>query len=143
MTCDTFLAQLPALLDGETLPEAAADAERHLVTCAECAQARADIAEMRGLASAWTINAPDISGRVMSVIALDDQRLLLEEMQRLLEEMQRLRAEMQALRAEVAALRQQLSFRSEASLWMPPARPDYSKSDYARMENDPWNLTRS
>ncbi len=135
MTCDTFFSQLVALLDGELSLEAAAEAERHLMTCAECAQARAEIVEMRGMANAWTIDAPDISGRVMAAVALDDQRQLLEEMQRL-------RAEMQELRAEVAALRRQLPSRSDPP-WMPPARSNYSKSDYARMENDPWNLIRS
>jgi anti-sigma factor RsiW len=130
MTCDTFFSQLNALMDGELLPEAAAEAERHLLTCAECAQAQMEIAELRGMASVWTVEAPDITGRVLSAVALDDQKQLLEEMQRL-------RAEMQALRAEVAALRRQLPSRSDAP-WTPPTRTEYS-----RMENDPWNLIRS
>ena len=37
MTCDNFLTQLTALLDGELSPEAAAEAELHLATCRECA----------------------------------------------------------------------------------------------------------
>ena len=130
MTCDSFFTQLTALLDGELSPEAAAEAERHLAACRECAEARAVIAEMRGMTNAWTLDAPDITERVMSAVALDDPRLLLEGMQHL-------RTEMQALRAEVAALRRQLSARSDTS-WTPPTRPDYS-----RMENDPWNLIRS
>lgn len=135
MTCDTFTTHLPAWLDGELAPEAAAEAERHLAACRECAEARAVIAEMCGMADAWTIDAPDITRSVMSAIALDDQRLLLEEMRNL-------RTEMQALRAEVAALRRQLSARSDTS-WTPPTRPDYSRIVYSRMENDPWNLVRS
>ncbi len=130
MTCDVFLSQLSALLDGELSPEAVAEAERHPATCAECAQARAEVAELRGMASAWTVAAPDITGLVMQAVALDDQRLLLEEMQRL-------RAEMQELRAEVAALRRLLPSRSDAP-WMPPAQ-----AECLRMENDPWNLIRS
>jgi len=136
MTCDTLYPQLPALLDGELAPEAAAEAERHLTTCAECAQARSDIAEMREKANAWIVEAPDITGLVLSAVVADDQGQLLDEMQRL-------RSEMQELRAEVAALRRQLSSRSGAPLWTPSARTDYAKLDYARMENDPWNLTRS
>ncbi len=135
MTCDAFFTHLPALLDGELLPEAAAEAEHHLATCAECAQARAKITEVRGMADAWTVETPDITERVMSAVAADDQRLLLEEMQRL-------RIEMQALRAEVAALRRLLPSRSDVP-WTLPSRADYAKSDYARMENDPWNLIRS
>ena len=135
MTCNLCIPQLPALLDGELSPEAVAEAERHLVICAECAQARADISAIRGMANAWTVDAPDISGRVMSAVAADDQR-------RLLAEMQRLRAEMQELRVEVAALRRQLSPRPDAP-WTPSSRTEYLKSDYPRMENDPWNLIRS
>lgn len=134
MTCDTLVSQLVALLDGELSPEAAAEAERHLAICAECVQVQAEIAGLREMASAWTVDAPDITGLVLSAVAADDQRLLLEEMQRL-------RAEMQELRAEVAALRRQLSSRSEA-LWTLPSRTDYAP-DYPRLENDPWDLTRS
>ncbi len=135
MTCDTFFSQLTALLDGELSPEAAAEAERHLAACRECAQEWAVIAEMRGMTNIWTVDAPDITERVLSAVAADDQ-------QRLLEEMQRLRAEMQELRAEVSALRRQLAARSEMS-WMPPARTKDSRIVYSRMETDPWNLTRS
>ena len=131
MTCDTCQPQLTALRDGEIAPEAAAEAERHLAVCPDCAQARADLAAVGDMASAWTVDAPDISDRVRQAIASDDQNLLLEEMRFL-------RAEMQDLRAEVAALRRQLSRRADLPVWTPPAR-----SDYPRMENDPWNLTRS
>ncbi len=134
MTCDSFFTQLTALLDGELAPEAAAEAEHHLAACAECVQVRADLAEMRGMTNAWTVEAPDITERVLSAVAADNQRLLLEEMQRL-------RAEMQALRAEVAALRRQLPPRLDAP-WT-PTRVDCLKPDTARMENDPWNLIRS
>ena len=135
MTCDILYPTLSALLDGELPPESAAEAERHLAACPDCAQTRADIRKMRERADAWIADAPDISGRVMAAIALDDQSLLLAEMQRL-------RAEMQNLRAEVAALRRRLPGPADRPLWLPPARPDYPNSDYARMENDPWSLTR-
>jgi len=131
MTCDTCQSQLTALRDGELAPEAAAEAERHLAACPACAQARAGLAAVGEMADAWAVDAPDITGRAMSAIASDDQNLLLDEMRRL-------RTEMQDLRAEVTALRRQLSRRADPSLWTPPAR-----SDYPRMENDPWNLTRS
>ncbi len=131
MTCDTCQSQLTALVDGELAPEAAAEAERHLQTCPDCAQMRAGLAAVGEMADAWAVDAPDITRRAMSAIASDDQNLLLDEMRRL-------RAEMQDLRAEVAALRRQLSRRADPSLWTPPAR-----SDIPRMENDPWNLTRS
>ena len=130
MTCDKLRPHLTALMDGELVPEAAAEAERHLASCPGCAQARAGLAAAQEMAAAWTLDLPDITGRVMQAAASDDQSSLLEEMRRL-------RAEMQDLRAEVAALRSQLSRCADLSLWTPPARPNYS-----RMENDPWNLTR-
>lgn len=83
------------------------------------------------MADTWAVDAPDITARVMRAVASDDQSLLLAEMRRL-------RDEMQDLRAEVAALQRQLSRRVEPLPWTPPARPDYP-----RMENDPWNSTRS
>ena len=131
MTCDTLRTHLTALLDGELALEAAAEAERHLASCPDCALMRADLATVGVSADAWAVDAPDITGRVMLALTDDDQSLLLDEMRRL-------RAEMQDLRAEVAALRRQLSRRDDLPLWTPPARPDFS-----RMENDPWNLTRS
>ena len=135
MTCALLQPQLTALLDGELLPDTAAEAERHLENCPGCTQVRAELIALVEMAGAWTEETPDISSRVMQAVTSDDSALLLGEMQRL-------RAEMQELRAEVAALRGQLSRRSEMPQWTPPARPDYAK-DYPRMENDPWNLTRS
>ncbi len=131
MTCDVLQPQLTALLDGELAPEAAAEAEHHLASCPDCAQLQAGLAAMGEMADAWTVNVPDITGRVLRAAASDDQSLLLDEMRLL-------RAEMQDLRAEIAAMRGQLGRRLGPPAWMPPARPDYS-----RMENDPWNLTRS
>jgi len=130
MTCDTCQSQLTALADGELAPEAA-EAERHLQDCPDCAQARADLAAVGEMAAAWAIDAPDISDRVIRAVASDDRSPLLDEMRRL-------RAEMQDLRAEVAALRSQLSRRADLPLWTPPTR-----LDCPRTENDPWNLTRS
>lgn len=131
MTCDTCRSQLTALRDGELAPGAAAEAERHLAACPGCAQAWADLAAVREMADAWTVDAPDITTRVMQAVVSDDQSLLLDEMRCL-------RAEMQDLRAEVAALRHQLSRRADPPVWTPPAR-----SDYPRMESDPWNSIRS
>lgn len=131
MTCDTLRPSLTALLDGELAPPAAAEAERHLADCPDCTSALADLSAVQQMADAWTVDAPDITGRVQRATASDDQSLLLDEMRLL-------RAEMQDLRAEVAALRGQLGRRADAPLWTPPARPDYP-----RTENDPWNLTRS
>lgn len=130
MTCDTCQSQLTALRDGELAPEAAAEAERHLAACPDCASIRADLAAVLEMAAAWAVDAPDISDRVRQAVASDDRSPLLDEMRRL-------RAEMQELRAEVAALRRQLSRRADPPPWTPLARPDYP-----RMENDPWNLTR-
>jgi negative regulator of sigma E activity len=130
MTCDTLYPKLSALLDGELTSETAAEAERHLAACPECVQAQADRVKLREMADAWTVDAPDIAGRVMQAIAFDDQSLLLTEMQRL-------RAEMQELRGDMAALRRQLPGRTPLPLWTPPARPDDPK-----MENDPWSLIR-
>ena len=131
MTCDTVRSRMTALLDGEVAPEMAAEAERHLASCPDCTQLQAGLAAVGGMADAWTIAPPDITGRVVRAAASDDQSLLLDEMRLL-------RAEMQDLRAEVAALRGHLGRRVGPPAWTPPARPDYS-----RMENDPWNLTRS
>jgi len=131
MTCDTLRPSLTALMDGELSPYLAAEAERHLADCPGCASALADMATVRGTADAWTLDAPDITGRVLRAAEADDQAHLLDEMRLL-------RSEMQDLRAEVAALRGQLGRRADAPLWTPPARPDYP-----RTENDPWNLTRS
>ncbi len=131
MTCDAIQSQLTALRDGEIPPEAFAEAERHLAACPACAKMWAEFGAVRDMAAAWTVDAPDITGRVMQALTDDDQHLLLDEMRRL-------RAEMQELRAEVAALRRQLGRRDDPPAWFPPAEPDYSQ-----MENDPWNLTRS
>lgn len=131
MTCDDIRASLTALLDGELPPEAAAEIERHMAACPECAQAGAELKAVRALADGWTLDAPDITGRVMELVAMDDQSLLLDEMRSL-------RAELEALRAEVAALRRQLSRTAAPSAWFPSA-----KSDHTRLENDPWNSIRS
>lgn len=131
MTCDAIQSQLTALRDGELLPETAAELNSHLQVCPGCARAWDELARVPERAAAWTLDAPDITRRVMQAVWDDDQSLILDEMRRL-------RAEMQDLRGEVAALRRQLGRRPDPPLWTPPARPDYS-----RMENDPWNLTRS
>lgn len=131
MTCDTCQSQLTALWDGELAPEAAAEAERHLETCPDCRRAWLDLTALGEMSGAWTLGVPDITGRVMQAVTDNDSSFLLDEMRRL-------RAEMQELRTEIAALRRQLSRRPDPPLWTPPARPDYP-----RMENDPWNLTRS
>ena len=131
MTCDMLQPQLTALLDGELTPEMAAEAEYHLAACPECAGLRAGLAATGGMADAWTVDVPDITSGVLRAAVSDDQSLLLDEMRLL-------RAEMQDLRAEVAALRGQFGRRPGPPAWTPPARPDYT-----RMENDPWNSTRS
>ncbi len=131
MTCDIIRASLMALLDSELSTETAAEIERHLAACPECAQARVDLEAARELAASWSVDAPDITERVLQAVALDDQSLLMDEMKRL-------RAEMQDLRAEVAALRRQLSRPADTPAWFPPTR-----TDFARMENDPWNSIRS
>ena len=133
MNCDIVQSQLTALLDGELSPDAAADTEQHLAGCPGCSQARTDLAGIRRMASAWEVNTPDISARVMQAVAADDQHLLLDEIRLL-------RTEMAELRAEIAALRRRLLPRPE-TLWTLPGRD--SPKDYPRMENDPWNLIRS
>ncbi|MGI4789208.1 MAG: zf-HC2 domain-containing protein [Janthinobacterium lividum] len=148
MTCDTLQAQLTAWLDGELMPEMAAEMEQHLAACFDCALARVDLAAVREMAAAWTVDVPDISRWVMQAVEFDDQPLHIsrqvmppvesDNQRLLLEEIRHLRTEMQDLREELAALRRQLLRRIETPQWTPPARPEYSK-----MENDPWILTRS
>ncbi len=133
MNCELVQSQLTSLLDGELPPNSAAEVEHHLANCPGCAQAQADLRAVSEMASAWKMDAPDISARVMLAVAADDQGLLLDEVRLL-------RTEMSELRAEVAALRRQLSPRPE-TLWMLPGRD--SPKDYPQTENDPWNLIRS
>jgi len=134
MTCETVQAELSALADGELALEAAAEVQRHLEACQACAGAYSESLRVREMADAWRVDTPDISARVQSAIAADEQRLLLAEMQLL-------RREMEGLRAEVSVLRRRLAARPQIPLWSPPRRADTPK-DYPRMENDPWNLTR-
>ena len=134
MNCELIQSRMTALLDGELSPDAAADTERHLADCFACTQRRAELIAVKESASAWNMDAPDISARVMAAIAADDQHLLLNEIRLL-------RAEMAELRAEVAALRRQTARRVETP-WPPSSRFEEPK-DYPRLENDPWNLIRS
>ena len=133
MNCELAQSRLTALLDGELAGDTAAETERHLADCPACAQARAGLAAVREMATAWGMDAPDIGARVMQAVIADDQHTLLDEMRGL-------RTEMAELRAEVAALRRQISPRPE-TLWTLTGRD--SPKDYPRMENDPWNLIRS
>ena len=113
MTCDTLRSQLTALLDGELDPDTAAEAERHLASCPDCARLRAELTTVAVMTAAWAVDVPDITGRVVRAAASDGQSLLLDEMRLL-------RAEMQDLRAEVAALRGQLTRRLGPPAWTPP-----------------------
>ena len=131
MICDETQTQLTALADGELAPEAVAEVQRHLEACPACAGAYSESLQVRKMADAWPVDAPDISARVSSAIAADEQRLLLAELQGL-------RREMEGLRAEVSVLRRQLAVRPQLPLWSPPRRVNHPK-----MENDPWNLVRS
>jgi len=131
MTCEIAQPQLTALGDGELTREAAEAVESHLATCTDCARLRTEIITVRERAAAWTVTMPDLDNRVMQAIMFDDQRLLLDEMRLL-------RAEIEGLRAEVSVLRRQLSSRLEMPQWTPSTR-----SDYPKMENDPWSLVRS
>ena len=135
MTCESVQAALTALLDTELSADAAADATQHLAECSACAKVYAENRAVREMASAWSVDAPDISAHIQSAIAADEQRLLLAELPLL-------RREMQALRAEVSELRRQLPHRADMPSWSPLRRADFSQ-EYPRMENDPWNLTRS
>ena len=135
MICEMMQSQLTALADGELALETADDAALHLAACPGCAHAHAEMTAVREMASAWTVDAPDISVRVQSAIAAADQNLLLDEVRLL-------RSEMEALRAEVSGLRRQLERRAETPPQTPSARFD-TRKDYPRMENDPWNLARS
>ena len=134
MNCELIQSRMIALLDGELSPDTADAVERHLAGCLACTRHRAELIALKEAASAWNIDAPDISARVLAAIAADDQRLLLDEIRLL-------RAEMADLRAEVVALRRHTVRRVETP-WPPSSRFDEPK-DYPRMENDPWNLTRS
>jgi len=131
MTCKIAQPQLTALGDGELTGEAAEAVESHLATCPDCAKLRTELITVRERAAAWVLTVPDSDNRVMQAIVSDDQRLLLDEMRQL-------RAEIEGLRVEVSALRRQLSSRSALPEWTPATR-----TDYPRMENDPWSLVRS
>ena len=132
MICEIVQTQLMALADGELAPEATAEVQRHLEACHACAGAYSESLQVREMADGWHVDTPDISARVSSAIAADEQRLLLAELQLL-------RREMEGLRAEVSGLRRQLaSVRPQLPLWSPPRRVNQPK-----MENDPWNLVRS
>ena len=132
MACESIQSRLTALADGEFAPDAAAaEVQRHLEACQACAGAYSESLRVREMADAWHVDTPDISARVQSAIAADEQRSLLAEMQRL-------RREMEGLRAEVSVLRRQLAARPQLPLWSPPRRGHQPK-----MENDPWNLVRS
>ena len=131
MTCEIAHSQLTALQDGELTREAVGEMESHLAACTDCDRLRIELITVRERAAVWTVTVPDIQDRVMQAMVSDDQRLLLDEMRGL-------RAEIEGLRAEVSVLRRQLSSRTALPEWTPPTRTDYS-----RMENDPWSLVRS
>src|SRR6185436_14604437 len=46
MTC-SFTEKISSLIDGELSPAEAREVERHLVTCAQCEEARADFLSLR------------------------------------------------------------------------------------------------
>lgn len=131
MTCDSVQAQLTAYADGEVPPELRKEIKAHLVSCAECAGVIAEYSAVREKAAVWTVDTPDLTERILNAVTADEQSLLLDELRAL-------RTEMSALRAEVADLRRRLPRRDDPPAWFPSA-----KSDFARLENDPWNLTRS
>ena len=132
MICEIVQMQLTALADGELAPETAAEIQRHLEACQACTGVYSESLQVREMAGAWRVDTPDVSARISSAIAADEQRLLLAEMQGL-------RREMEGLRDEVSVLRRQLaSIRPQMPLWSPPRRVHHPK-----MENDPWNLVRS
>ena len=131
MTCEIAHSQLTALQDGELTRKAVEEMEIHLAACVDCAKLQAELITVRERAAAWTVAVPDLESRMMQAIVSDDQRLLLDEMRGL-------RAEIEGLRAEVSVLRRQLSSRTALPEWTPPTR-----TDYPRMENDPWSLVRS
>ena len=131
MNCDTLQAQLTAWRDGELPPETTAEIETHLASCAECTRALAKLSAVEEMAAVWTVATVDLTERVLNAVAADEQSLLLEEIHAL-------RTEMQTLRAEVSDLRRRLAPRDNSSTWFPQAKPNLP-----RMENDPWNSTRS
>ncbi len=131
MTCDVLQVQLTAWQDGELPPETAAKIEAHLASCTQCTQSLAELSAVGEKADVWTVDAPDLTERILSAVDQNEQILLLDEIRAL-------RGEMQALRVEVSDLRRRLSRRDDPLAWFPSAKPDFS-----RMENDPWNLIRS
>ena len=132
MTCEKAQSHLTALEDGELTPELARDVEAHMASCPACAALRVELAGVARMASAWAVAAPDVSAWVMGSLGPDEA---------VLGELRELRAEMRALRAEVAALRRHLPRPFDP--YALPSAPAPARSDYPRMENDPWNLTRS
>ena len=132
MTCEKAQSHLTALEDGELTPDLTTEVQTHLASCPDCAARRTDFSAVARMASAWAVDTPDVAARVMKSLAPDAA---------LLDELRELRSEMRALRAEVAALRRHLPRPFDP--YALPSAPAPARSDYPRMENDPWNLTRS
>lgn len=132
MTCDESQMHLTALEDGELTPDLTVEVQAHLASCPACAARRTDYVAVAQMASAWAVDSPDVSARVMGSLAPDEA---------VLGELRELRAEMRALRAEVAALRRRLPRPFDP--YTPQSAPGPARPDYTRMEDDPWNLIRS
>lgn len=132
MNCDKARPHLTALRDSELTPDLAATLNAHLEACPACASVNEAEAAALARADAWAMDAPDISGAVLSALDNEDRGALLDEMRQM-------RAEMRVLREELAALRRTLHAPTAAKpSWTPSA-----SLPSTRMENDPWSYVRS
>src|SRR5829696_6612073 len=59
MNCG-FTEKISSLIDGELSPAEAREVERHLLTCVQCAEARADFLSLRSHISSFEASLPGV-----------------------------------------------------------------------------------
>jgi hypothetical protein len=75
MSC-SFTEKISSLIDGELATAEAREVERHVLTCAECEQVRADFLNLRSqLASVETLRNPVVSNRALKKILSQGERV--------------------------------------------------------------------
>src|SRR6185312_1492417 len=74
MSCD-FTEKISSLIDGELSPTEAREVERHLLTCSECEQLRADFLNLRSqITSFETSLQPEVQNRALKKILAGPRR---------------------------------------------------------------------
>ena len=75
MNC-SFTEKISSLIDGELSQGEAREVERHLVTCAQCAEARADFLNLRSQISSYEASlSPEVQNRALARILGGRQRV--------------------------------------------------------------------